>query len=98
MAITVTQPAVDTTAGGVLVAQNTAGDPGEGDYRTRKFLLKNITASATVYLGPQGLTTGNGFAWAAADGPLEIELEPGEALYGIVSTTTQTVHVLRQGR
>lgn len=98
MAVTVTQPSVATTAGGTLVAQNTAADPGEGDYRTRKFLLKNFTATATVFLGPSGLTTANGFAWAVSDGPLEVELEPGEALYGIVATTAQTVHVLSQGR
>jgi len=98
MAIVVTQPVVDTTVGGVLVAQKSSGDPGEGDYRSRKFLLKNNTQTAAVFLGPQGLTTANGFQWDPADGPLEVELEPGEALYGIVAVTSQTVHALRQGR
>lgn len=98
MAIVVTQPLVDTTVGGVLLAQNAATDPGEGDYRSRKFLLKNITGTATVFVGPSGVTTGTGFAWAVSDGPLEVELEPGESLYGIVASTSQTVHVLRQGR
>jgi hypothetical protein len=98
MAITVTQPVVDTTLGGVLIASNSAGDPGEGDYRSRKFLLKNATQTASVFLGPSGVTTANGFQWDPADGPLEVELEPGESLYGIVAVTSQTIHALRQGR
>lgn len=98
MAIVVTQPVADTTVGGVVIASNGATDPGEGDYRSRTFLLKNVTASATVFLGASGVATGTGFAWAAADGPLEVELEPGESLYGIVASTPQTIHVLRQGR
>ena len=96
MAIVVTQPAVGTSA--TLICQNTAGDPGEGDYRTRRFRIKNVTATAPVFIGPAGVTTANGYSFATADSPIVIELEPGEALYGIVTTTTQTLHVIQHGR
>jgi hypothetical protein len=69
------------------------------DFRTRSFAIKNATASDTVYLGgTSGVTSSTGFAWAAADGPLAVDLEPGEELWGIVTTTTQVIHVLQQGR
>lgn len=57
-------------------------------------VLKNLTASESVYLGPAGVTAANGFEWATGDGPLSIDLGRGDKLYGIVATTTQTVHVL----
>jgi hypothetical protein len=61
-------------------------------------LVKNTTASATVYLGGANtVTTGNGYAWAATDGPISVDLEPGETLYGIVASVTQVCHALKQG-
>jgi len=97
MAFAITRPAVDTTSGGVLIAQNTTSS-GEADFGTKRALIKNLTGTASVFLGPQGVTTANGFQWDVADGPLEVELEPGEAIYGIVAATPQTLHVLAQGR
>ena len=96
MAIVVTQPNVTTSA--TLICQNNAGDPGEGDYRTRRFRIKNITATGPVVLGPAGVTAANGYSFAVADSPIVIELEPGEALYGIVAATAQTLHVSQHGR
>lgn len=97
MAVSVTQPSVTTSA--TLIAQNTAGDPGEGDYRTRRFRIKNITGTGPVVLGGSAaVTAANGYSFAAADSPIVIELEPGEALYGIVAATTQVLHVIQHGR
>lgn len=97
MALAITRPVVDTTSGGVLIATNTTA-AGEGDFGTRRALIKNPTATASVFLGPSGVSTATGFQWDVADGPLEVELEPGESLYGIVAATAQTLHVLAQGR
>ena len=102
MALVVTRPSVTTTA--TLIAENTTSatvdKPTEGgaDYFLVRFRVKNLTGTASIYLGPSGVTTANGFEWAVADGMLEFELEPGESLYGIVAATTQTVHAIKQGR
>lgn len=57
-------------------------------------VLKNITGTASVFLGGSGVTAANGFEWAVDDGPLGIDLGRGDKLYGIVAATNQTVHVL----
>lgn len=81
-----------------VLAENDRNARSEDD-RTKRFLLKNATATAAVFLEVGApATTGAGFEWAVADGPLEIALEPGEKLYGIVAATPQTIHVLKQGR
>lgn len=98
MAILASRPTVTPAVG--LIASNTSPSPGEGDYRSRTVTLKNVTATATVYLGPAGVTSATGFAWDAIDGPMDWTLEPGESLYGILATggATQTIHVLQGGR
>ena len=96
MAVATSRPAVATTAGGTLIYSN--AEASSGDEYAVKVLLKNVTGTASVYLGPSGVTTATGFEWAPADGPLTWELEPGESLYGIVAATQQTVHVLKAGR
>lgn len=96
MAIVASRPAILTTE--VLIASNAATDAGEADARTRRYVVKNVTGTAAVFLGPSGVTTSNGFQWDIADGPLTVDLEPGESLYGIVASTTQTLHVLQGGR
>lgn len=99
MAVVATRPAVDTTAGGTVIAAGLSTVEGEqSDIRAVRFLLKNLTGTASIFLGPSGVTTANGFEWKITDPPLEIELEPGESLYGIVAAAAQTVHALRQGR
>jgi hypothetical protein len=92
----VSRPAVTSTA--TLIAQNPRTSTSEGDFSSLRFIIKNITASASIFLGGSNVTTGNGFQWDVADGALEIELEPGEALYGIVASASQTLHVLQSGR
>lgn len=95
MAITATRPVADVD--GELLCEVSA-DAGPKDETTRRFRIKNTTGSASVFLGPQGVTTANGYEWTAAEGPLEVTLEPGEKLYGIVAALGQTVHVLASGR
>lgn len=71
---------------------------GGADIDARSFLLSNATATESVFVGPSGVTTANGFEWKTTHPPLSITLEPGESLYGIVATNAQTVHVLSTGR
>jgi BRCT domain type II-containing protein len=91
---------VSVTTSATKLAENTAVSVGaDSDKDTISFLLKNITASATIYLaGANTVTTANGWPWETGDGPISVDLEPGEALWGIVAVTTQTVNTLRQGR
>jgi hypothetical protein len=101
MAITPTRPAVTTAA--TLIAANTNTDETASkpvhDWATRSFLLKNMTGTASVFVGAGDVTAAPpAFEWAVADGWMNIDLEPGEELWGIVAVTTQTLHVLRQGR
>jgi hypothetical protein len=98
MAVTPTRVTVSSAA--ILIAENTSSSGGgEGDYRNWRFLVKNITGTDAIYLGGPGVTTGTGFRWDVADGPLsDFELEPGEQLFGISAGADQTVHVLREGR
>lgn len=96
MAVLAARPVADVTAS--LIASNTVSD-GEGDFRSRSYLIRNVTATAPVILGgDSAVTVASGFQWDAAAGAMEIVLEPGESLYGIVSATPQTIHVLSSGR
>ena len=54
--------------------------------------LKNKGAAA-VFLGPSGVTTGNGYELAAND-VLTRECAPGEEIFGIAASGSQAVHVL----
>jgi hypothetical protein len=85
--------AVGTTA--TKIAENVSRD--SSDDRTRVFTIINVTATATIVLGPAGVTTSTGLRWATALGPLSWPLEPGESLYGVVATGTQNVDVLGGG-
>lgn len=92
----VTRPSVTTSA--VLLA-SVPGGSGIDDYNTLSVVLKNVTGSAAIFLGGDNtVTTSTGFQWDVADGPLAIDLEPGESLYGIVVSVTQVVHVMKAGR
>lgn len=86
MAVTSAQVSVGTTA----TALNTAGTSGQR-------LVVSNAGTNDVLLGPSGVTTVTGLALAATDGPIVIELAPGEVLFGIVATGTETVQVLRSG-
>lgn len=75
----------------------------DSDAQAISVLIRNATATASVYLdvGPiDGGTTSvaDGFEWRTTDAPLEVVIEPGQALYAISGGVAQTIHVLRKGR
>lgn len=89
MAITTGQVSVGTTA--------TALSTAESDDRSGSSIcVSNPSGGSTVYLGPAGVTTGNGFALDAG-ASMAFDLQPGELIYGIVASGTVTVSVLRTG-
>jgi hypothetical protein len=93
----VTRPSATTSATLLASVPATASD--RDDYSTISVVLKNVTGSAAIFLGGDNtVTTGTGFQWDVADGPLSVDLEPGESLYGIVVAVTQVVHVMKAGR
>ena len=59
--------------------------------------VQNPSASVTVYLGGEGVTTTSyGFALGVLS-DMSIDLQDGEKLYAVVASSTLTVNVLRQG-
>lgn len=100
MAVVATQVSVTTAATLLLAGAGGVNSPSYNpdDYAAFSALLKNITGTAAVVLGDSGVTAATGFQWDVADGPLSIDLEPGESLYGIVASVNQVVHVLKEGR
>ena len=96
MAVAASRVVVADTA--TKIAENTTAPSGQDDAQTVAYLLKNATATESVFLGASGVTTAAGFEWATTDGALVVSLEPGESLYGIVATDDQTVHGLKVGR
>lgn len=57
-------------------------------------LVKNTTATETVYLGGRGVTDADGFPWAADDPPVSIDLKPGEILFARSDGDDQDLAVL----
>jgi hypothetical protein len=92
MAVKATQSiAVGTTAVALTTSPTTDLRPGASA------ALVN-TGTATVYLGPAGVTAANGFPWTTSIGPLSFDLDAGEVLYGIcASGQSSTVAVLETG-
>ena len=69
---------------------------GSGNVSLPTACLIRVPAGAlTVYLGGQAVTTATGCPLAAGE-DIEIDLV-NEILYGIVTTTSQTVYILRRG-
>lgn len=88
------RPVVSTTA--TLIAVN--------DTQARSsVIVKNVTGSESVYLGrgpshpggDAGVTTSTGWEWETTDGPISVDLGPTESLYGVITTSDQTLHVLQ---
>ena len=99
MAITSGAVAVDTTVGGkVIVPVANANFPqSQGDYQlTNRDVFLSNGSGATVYLGPQGVTTSTGYPMAAST-TLQIRLHLDEGIYGIVASTGSTVSFLASG-
>ena len=80
---------VGTTA--TLLSASTAGRDGQ------TILVQNPASGATVYLGGAGVTTSS-YGYSLDGGvAFAIDLQGGEALYGVVASSTQSVSVIRQG-
>lgn len=88
------------TSATVLYTHPTTDPSSPGDYGTKRLALVNVSAApATVALGASGVTAANGARWIVDAGRvLSVELEPGEALYGIVASGSQDIDVLVNGR
>lgn len=86
----------------VQIVKNDQGYAAPGDTGALTWLIKNLTHTAVVYLGPDNaVTSANGFPWdATADGALRITLEPGEALWGRLAAgaADQALTGLKTGR
>lgn len=88
-----------TTSSSTVAAREASGSS-RSDESAQSFLIKNMSGTKTSVFLEVGdaATTADGFEWEADDPPLEITLEYGEELNAIVSSGTQTLHVLRTGR
>jgi hypothetical protein len=59
--------------------------------------IQNPVGGATVYLGGTGVTTNNYGCELLAGASFSVELQQGEKVFGVVSSSTQTVNIFRQG-
>ena len=84
MTVTAGQVTLDTTAGGVEVYTNDTGS-------VRKIVVHVPTGGQSVFLGPSGVATTTGLEVEAGTDMTQMQLLPGDALYGIVAATTQAV-------
>lgn len=94
---------VPVGATAVKIAERGTGEmttQAQHDWGNRSFALKNLTGTATIYLGgDKTVTAQTGFPWEVADGPISrLDTEPGEELWGVSAGEDQTVAWLRQGR
>jgi hypothetical protein len=55
-----------------------------------------VPAGATVYLGGSDVSTTNGFPLVGPD-RAAFDINPGDALYGVVASATASVNVLASG-
>lgn len=91
--MTVIAGRVDVEISAELIA---AGPPSDSKGAIWSYVVKNVTGTAPIFLGGgPAVTVINGFEWVVADGPLTIDLQAGEDLYGIVDEVTQTCHTMR---
>lgn len=93
MAVAAAQVTVGTAATQIVAAAAVAS----GYVDRRSCVVKNITGTAAIFLGPAGVTTATGLRWDTTDDPISMDLESGEELWGIVAATPQAVHVLASG-
>jgi len=60
-------------------------------------MFKNPAGGVDVYLGGDGVTTSAYGYLLKADSSFSIELQDDEKLYAVVTSSTQTVNIIRQG-
>ena len=80
---------VDTTSGGVLIAQ------GPSVSKSHRLNVRN-RGSVAVYVGPSGVTSSTGYQLDPGE-QIGLELAAGETLYGITASSSAAVHVLKAG-
>lgn len=82
-----------------LLYEHTGSGPA-ADFSSKRVALINVSGTqAEVTLGDEDVTTSTGARWTVAAGrTLSLELEPGEAIYGVVVAGTQSIDVLVNGR
>lgn len=93
MAVEHTRVSVGTSATAVY-AHPKASDSSSGDF-TQKYVT--LTCVADYVVGGAGVTAATGFR-IAAGGAFSVALEPGETLYAVVASGSQTVDVIANGR
>lgn len=59
-----------------------------------RITILNPTGGQSVFLGGSAVTTAAGYELVSGASK-DFDLEAGETLYGIVTATTQVVHILR---
>lgn len=89
MALTHAQVSVGTTA--TLLSAAVSGRDGQ------TLLVQNPTGGVNVFIGGAGVTTSSYGYLLTAGSAFAIDLQDGETLYAVVSTSTQAVGVIRQG-
>lgn len=70
----------------------------DGDSIAGQSIYVSNAGANPIFLGGSGVTTGTGYSLAAgASLPWPVRLGVGEALYGIVTASTENAKVLRTG-
>ena len=81
------------TVGATATVISTAASDRDG----HSVLIQNPTGGVTVYIGGAGVTTSSYGVALAAGSDISMDLLQNEIVYGIVTTGTQAVNVLRTG-
>ena len=84
----------DSSLIGLTTAVRPAAGSGNAAYPTA-CIIRIPSGAQTVYFGGSAVTTETGTPFAAGE-DLEVDLM-NEILYAVVSTTSQTVYILRRG-
>jgi hypothetical protein len=82
----------------LITLNNTTATPVSltGNHAGRDITIQNVSSSATVYLGAEGVTTSNYGYKLAPNTAWSVELKAGDALYAI-SSASSNVAVLQLG-
>jgi len=89
MAVTHARVSVGTTA--TKLTSDADGKDGQ------TINVQNPAGGVDVYLGGDGVTTSAYGYLLKADSSFSIELQDDEKLYAVVTSSTQTVNIIRQG-
>ena len=99
--MTIATSRVNVTSAGTLLHLNDAvesqeiGRGGIAQVRPRRCYFRNAGA-AVVYVGDSNVGTATGYQLGAGTA-LYLDIEPGDAVYGMVVSGTVAVEVLRSG-